>query len=561
MNQIKIKTTKQTNSIRITEKFAKFLINNRSILIVLISSLFIYFIFSLDNTTHSLTAHDEGLYARRARLILDSGNWFTPFPEPHHKTIGSYWLIALSFKYFGFNETAARIPSALFSSLSAVIIYKIVFKIFSQRAALISSLCLPVMPIWFQYSHYASPDMAFIFFILLSVYFMIQSNLSLRKNEKRYSFYWFYVGIFFSISFFLRSFMLFLPLLGLAPYIYISLSNQHGKSIQYLIIGLIIGLIPTALNLYFSYSFYGPVAFEKLTSFAQDQAFSSKSEFSFISIINSNLYYPLIVFLLSFPVGLISIFGFIRILKNKSFYDKSLLLAFPLINLFILTIVSTKLSHYSLIIFPWVSILCGVSIDSLIQKNNSLSNKFTNFVAYVFLGIGSALLIFILINTTYRLIFRELNNSLILISLLSTSLVYLLSGSLLLKSRNNISLLSISFASIFFAQSFLMTILFNRGIIGSPNKELKLFLKEPSVYEILANHKVYIIDRNLPSKEKTLLEFYLPSWENYTQPLNSIENNIYIITSNSSLSHIEKLKDIKYKKISGFKSFSLLHLF
>ncbi len=203
------------------DKINKFLKNNQLIIIVLLSSVFLYFIFSIDNTMHSLTAHDEGLYSRRARVILDSNNWFTPFPEPHHKTIGSYWLIALSLKYFGFNETAARIPSAVFSTLSAVLIYNIGSKLFSKRAGLISALSLPVMPIWFQYSHYASPDMAFIFFILLSIYFIIKSNISFERQENRYSTNWFYVGISFSIAFFLRSFMLFLPLLGLTPYIYI----------------------------------------------------------------------------------------------------------------------------------------------------------------------------------------------------------------------------------------------------------------------------------------------------------------------------------------------------
>ena len=75
------------------------LVINKRLVFVLISILLLVSfcsIFFIEN--HSLVAHDESLYANRAKLIIDSHNWFTPFEKAHHKTIGSYWLIALSFK-------------------------------------------------------------------------------------------------------------------------------------------------------------------------------------------------------------------------------------------------------------------------------------------------------------------------------------------------------------------------------------------------------------------------------------------------------------------------------
>ena len=74
---------------------------NYRLLIFLIAILLLFSFSSLlfiDN--HSLVAHVESLYANRAKLIIDTNNWFTPFEKAHHKTIGSYWLIALSFKLF-----------------------------------------------------------------------------------------------------------------------------------------------------------------------------------------------------------------------------------------------------------------------------------------------------------------------------------------------------------------------------------------------------------------------------------------------------------------------------
>ena len=62
--------------------------------------IFVIFASLLWSDSQSLIAHDEGLYARRAKLILDSGDWLSPFSSPHHKTVGSYWAIAISLKLF-----------------------------------------------------------------------------------------------------------------------------------------------------------------------------------------------------------------------------------------------------------------------------------------------------------------------------------------------------------------------------------------------------------------------------------------------------------------------------
>ena len=190
----------------------KFCFKNKEILIILLVSIVVNLFCIFDNSNHSLAAHDEGLYSRRARVIVDTGDWFTPFSEPHHKTIGSYWLIALSIRILGLNETAVRLPSAIFSILCSVFLYKVVKELINKRSALISGLILPVMPIWFLYSHYASPDIPFIFFILLSINFIIQSNINFASSNHDFSKYWFYIGICLSIAFFLRSFMVFLPM-------------------------------------------------------------------------------------------------------------------------------------------------------------------------------------------------------------------------------------------------------------------------------------------------------------------------------------------------------------
>ena len=117
----------------INKKFVLFLIS----ILLLVSFFSIFFI---DN--HSLIAHDESLYANRAKLIIESNNWFTLFEKAHHKTIGSYWLIALSFKIFGINEFSARLPSYIFSILSSIVLFKIIKDISNLGIGLISIFLL-----------------------------------------------------------------------------------------------------------------------------------------------------------------------------------------------------------------------------------------------------------------------------------------------------------------------------------------------------------------------------------------------------------------------------------
>ena len=113
---------------------ANFFSKNKEILFILFVTTSLHFLCILDDTNQSLVAHDEGLYSRRARVISDSGNWLSPFQEAHHKTVGSYWLIALSIKLFGINETTVRAPSAIFSIFCSVLIYQIVSQLINKRS-------------------------------------------------------------------------------------------------------------------------------------------------------------------------------------------------------------------------------------------------------------------------------------------------------------------------------------------------------------------------------------------------------------------------------------------
>ena len=202
-------------------------INQRLVFFLISILLLVSFcsIFFIEN--HSLVAHDESLYANRAKLIIDSNNWFTPFEKAHHKTIGSYWLIALSLKMFGINEFSARLPSYIFSILSSFVLFKIIKDISSLGIGLISIFTLSSSFLWFSYSKYCSPDTLYIFLNLLGILFLLKTSNSLKEKNKNK--FLFLSGLSLSLPFFVRSYLQLLPLVSIFPLIYCKVKYYADK--------------------------------------------------------------------------------------------------------------------------------------------------------------------------------------------------------------------------------------------------------------------------------------------------------------------------------------------
>ena len=109
----------------IFEGFKPNFINKKYIFLIIFLTFFSTFLCLFFIENHSLISHDELLYVNRSNLIIKSGDWFTPFPKPHLKLVGSYWLTALSLIFFGQNEFAARLPSYVLSLGTIYIFYQL----------------------------------------------------------------------------------------------------------------------------------------------------------------------------------------------------------------------------------------------------------------------------------------------------------------------------------------------------------------------------------------------------------------------------------------------------
>ena len=117
---------------------------------------------------------DEPTYAQIAREIVKTGDWITLrfnglpwFDKPPL----FFWLIGASFKLFGFNEFAVRLPSALAALGTLIITYLLGCAYFGNqrqgiKTMLITAGCLQ----FYVIARLAVVDMLLTFFITLAIY-------------------------------------------------------------------------------------------------------------------------------------------------------------------------------------------------------------------------------------------------------------------------------------------------------------------------------------------------------------------------------------------------------
>ncbi|MEO2065882.1 MAG: glycosyltransferase family 39 protein [Desulfurobacteriaceae bacterium] len=94
---------------------------------------------------------DSVKYALIGKTMLKEGNFLFPHlgEEPYYKKPPLFfWLIATSFKVFGFNEFAARLPSALFGILSSLLLFLLSYRITEDK--LVSFLTATIFTLNFE---------------------------------------------------------------------------------------------------------------------------------------------------------------------------------------------------------------------------------------------------------------------------------------------------------------------------------------------------------------------------------------------------------------------------
>jgi len=115
---------------------------------------------------------DEGNNAEAGQEMLHSGNYVVPtfnYHTRYDKPALLYWLQVVGYQFFGVNEFAARLPSALAALLAIGATYEIGRQMFGKRAAFLAGLILASSLCFCGAAHFANPDALLTAFIALTM--------------------------------------------------------------------------------------------------------------------------------------------------------------------------------------------------------------------------------------------------------------------------------------------------------------------------------------------------------------------------------------------------------
>ena len=488
----------------------------------------------------SYIAYDEGFYALQAKWILQTNNWIIPVWWDEYnldRTIGIQFLIAKSQQIFGQSSFAAHLPTTIAAALMLLLTYKLHQELISKKEAIISTLILATTYIWLDFAHLATQDMIFACLVTFGIYSLTQ----LKKENN--SIYLFTSGLWIGLAFMMKTFLIAIPLLALLPYI---IYKRKTLNNQFFWLGIFIGLLPFGI-----WSFSINQYIDKHIIFYLIDKFNNLSG-------NNNFTNPFYYYLWNIPLNFFpwSIFTIIGISyqfrSNKKI--SYLLIYFPILFIFILSLFSTKTPYYVLPISSILSINAYIGLKKLIlneklqtlliqcttklipffifcssfiyfligRKSTSLNLK-EEFILFSGLTITAIILIFIKETKNYKSILLTL---MILPYLIGTSLVQ--SGLLTDRSRELRETIEYIFTKEDINNTFIKVISPNSADNNSISKLIKISLLTPNLGKGIKE-----------LKDLNISEF---AWIKDTQNSNFSKKNYEIIASNKTLNPWKLIK-------------------
>jgi len=417
----------------------------------------------------SYIAFDEGFYALQAKWILEKGNWTIPLWWDEYvldRTIGLQFLIAKSQDLFGRNIFSAYLPTTVASILMLFTTYKLHEELLNKKYAIISPLILATTYLWFDYSHLATQDIIYSCLVTIGVLALVKIK---SKNNK---FNILLFGIWIGLAFMMKTFLVFVPLLSLIPYIFL---KKNFLFIKFFWLGLLIGFVPflfwtISINPYLDKN----IIFYLVEKF---NVLSSKNNFT-----NPFYYYFWNVPVTFLPWSFFAIIGTTyNISQSKE--NKYILAFFPLILLATLSIFSTKTPYYTLQISSIFSLNTYVGIKYLFN-----SYRYSRF--FIFMTSNIIPLFIFALTFIYYFFFRDSmnfntkENTFIILGLLSFGLSWSL-----IKHKNSFKeiLITLIIGPYLFTSCILQS-----GLFTDRSRELREKMEYVSSLDLVKNQTIMV---------------------------------------------------------------------
>jgi 4-amino-4-deoxy-L-arabinose transferase-like glycosyltransferase len=314
--------------------------------------------------TAGLFEPDEGRNAEKAREILLLNDWVTPhedFFPVLDKPMFFYWLIAISYKAFGVNEWAARLPSVLAALGCFALVYSFARIRWGPWEALWSGLILISGVEFFILSRVVIFDMSLTFCITLALYSFYQAAHADDPMRRRVYCVLMYGAL--AAGTLVKGLVgLLIP--GLVIFFYVLIANRWSilRSVYpipgALLFLALVGpwyLLAEARNAGFLRYYLWDEHFGRFATASFDR---EQSWCFFLAV--------LVVGFLPWSTLLPSV---IRSYWSQSLDDRKIfLLSWSILPLILFSLSSSKLAHYILPIFPALSILTATTLTGMFQK-------------------------------------------------------------------------------------------------------------------------------------------------------------------------------------------------
>jgi 4-amino-4-deoxy-L-arabinose transferase-like glycosyltransferase len=143
-----------------------------------------------------LTDRDEGRNAEAGREMLETGDWISPtfnYEPRFAKPVLVYWLMSLSYRWFGVDEFSARLPSAVFGLGLILLQYLFLSRFCGPAVGLLGALMLLLNFQIIGLSRMVLTDSVLIFLTTLSLFsFWLGFN---GRSHERWWLWVFYLGM------------------------------------------------------------------------------------------------------------------------------------------------------------------------------------------------------------------------------------------------------------------------------------------------------------------------------------------------------------------------------
>lgn len=113
---------------------------------------------------------EEVKHVYGAKSFLENGEFALPSGLEYKRALPFTFLVSVSFKLFGINEFSARLPSAIFGTLSILLVFFVGKGLFNERVGLIAALFLTFLPWEIGWSRVCRMYTMFQFLFLAGIY-------------------------------------------------------------------------------------------------------------------------------------------------------------------------------------------------------------------------------------------------------------------------------------------------------------------------------------------------------------------------------------------------------